>query len=36
MFNVRLLSGVVRKASQGVARRGLDNLAKVTEERVGV
>jgi Polyketide cyclase / dehydrase and lipid transport len=36
LFNVRLLSGVVRKASQGVARRGLDNLAKVAEERVGV
>lgn len=36
LFNVRLLSGVGRKASQGVARRGLDNLAKVAEERVGV
>lgn len=36
LFNVRPLSAVVRKASRGVFRRGLSNLAKVAEERVGV
>ena len=36
LFNVRVLSGVVRKASQGAPQRGLDNLAKAAEERIGV
>lgn len=35
LFNVRPLAGLVRKASAGVARRGVRNLAKAAEERAG-
>jgi hypothetical protein len=36
LFNVGALSGIVRKASQGVARRGIENLARLAEERAGL
>lgn len=35
LFNVRPLAGLVKKASQGVARRGAINLARLAEERAG-
>lgn len=36
LFNVRALGGLVRKASEGVARRGVENLARLADERAGV
>jgi len=33
LFNVRLVGGLARKASEGVARRGVDSLARFAEER---
>lgn len=36
LFNVRALAGLVRKASEGVARRGIENLARLAEERAGL
>ena len=35
MFNSRLLSGLAKKASAGVGRRGARNLARLAEERAG-
>jgi len=36
MFNVPVLSAIAIKASEGVARRGVRNLAALAEERAGV
>jgi hypothetical protein len=36
LLNIGALSGLVRKASQGVARRGVENLARLAEERAGL
>jgi uncharacterized protein YndB with AHSA1/START domain len=36
LFNVRILSGVVLKASEGVASRGIENLSTLAEERAAV
>ncbi len=35
LFNVRALAGLLRKASEGVAKRGVQNLARLAEERAG-
>lgn len=36
LFNVRALAGLVRKASEGLAKRGVENLARLAEDRAGV
>jgi hypothetical protein len=36
LFNVPALAGLVRKASEGLARRGVRNLARLAEERAGI
>jgi hypothetical protein len=36
LFNLRPLSGVIARASAGVGRRGVENLARLAEERAGV